>query len=183
MKKIETDRLLLRNFSKEDSHGLLEYLANPRVNCFLEDKVHTIEEAASQIQKRKKDDSFVAVCLKDSDYLIGEIFYLKEDPDTYSIGWHFNAEYEGKGYASESVKAFLKYLFGQLDARRVYAYVEEDNYKSQKLCETLEMRKEGCFVEFISFTTYEDGTPKYENTLQYALLKKEWMKNISSNGL
>lgn len=181
MKKIETDRLLLRNFSKADSQALLEYLANPRVSCFLEDKVHTIEEAALKIQKRKKDDSFVAVCLKGSDYLIGEIFYLKEDPDTYSIGWHFNAQYEGKGYASESVKTFLKYLFTQKGARRVYAYVEEDNYKSQKLCEKLGMRKEGRFVEFISFTKYEDGTPKYENTLQYALLKKEWIKNTSFN--
>ncbi|KZE15045.1 GNAT family N-acetyltransferase [Priestia aryabhattai] len=141
MKKIETDRLLLRNFSKADSQALLEYLANPRVNCFLEDKVHTIEEATLKAQKRKKDDSFVAVCLKGSDYLIGEIFYLKEDPDTYSIGWHFNDQYEGKGYASESVKEFLRYLF----------------------------------------TQYEDGTPKYENTLQYALLKKEWIKNTSFN--
>ncbi|MEH7609247.1 MULTISPECIES: GNAT family N-acetyltransferase [Priestia] len=183
MKKIKTNRLILRNFSKADSKGLLEYLANPRVNCFLEDQVHTIEESSLKIQKRTKDDSFVAVCLKDNDYLIGEIFYLKEEPDTYSIGWHFNAQYEGKGYAIESVKVFLKYLFTQKDARRVYAYVEEDNYKSQKLCEKLEMRKEGYFVEFISFTQYEDGTPKYENTLQYALLKKEWMKNISSNGL
>ncbi|WP_394530918.1 GNAT family N-acetyltransferase [Priestia aryabhattai] len=183
MKKIKTNRLLLRKFSKADSQGLLEYLANPRVSCFLEDKVHTIEEAALKIQERGEDDSFIAVCLKDSEYLIGEIFYLKEEPDTYSIGWHFNVQYEGKGYANESVKAFLKYLFTQMDARRVYAYVEEDNYKSQKLCEKFGMRKEGCFVEFISFTTYEDGTPKYENTLQYALLKKEWMKKISFDEL
>ncbi|MFE4123959.1 GNAT family N-acetyltransferase [Priestia sp. YIM B13486] len=183
MKKIETNRLIIRNFYKADSRGLLEYLANPRVSCFLEDKVQTIEEAALKIQKRGEDDSIIAVCLKESDYLIGEIFYLKEEQDTYSIGWHFNAQYEGKGYASESVKAFLKYLFTQKDARRVYAYVEEDNYKSQKLCKKLGMRKEGCFVEFISFTTYEDGTPKYENTLQYALLKNEWIKNSSINEL
>ncbi|MDQ0806222.1 GNAT family N-acetyltransferase [Priestia megaterium] len=183
MKKIETDRLIIRNFYKADSRGLLEYLANPRVSCFLEDKVQTMEEAALKIQKRGEDDSIIAVCLKESDYLIGEIFYLKEEPDTYSIGWHFNAQYEGKGYASESVKAFLKYLFTQKDARRVYAYVEEDNYKSQKLCKKLGMRKEGCFVEFISFTTYKDGTPKYENTLQYALLKNEWIKNSSINEL
>lgn len=70
------------------------------------------------------------------------------------------------------MKEFFRYLFTQKGARRVYAYVEEDNYKSQKLCEKLGMRKEGRFVEFISFTKYEDGTPKYENTLQYALLKK-----------
>lgn len=38
------------------------------------------------------------------------------------------------------------------------------------------MRKEGCFLEFISFIKDENGIPKYENTFQYALLKKEWEK-------
>jgi hypothetical protein len=31
-------------------------------------------------------------------------------------------------------------------------------------------------MEFISFVKNEDGTPKYENTFQYALLKKEWLQ-------
>ncbi|MBP1993695.1 GNAT family N-acetyltransferase [Paenibacillus eucommiae] len=180
MQKIETHRLILRNFSEADSQGLLEYLGNPRVSCFLDERTSTLEEAALKVQKRSKDDSYVAVCLKDSDYLIGELFYLKEEPDTYSIGWNFNAQFEGLGYANESVKAFLKYLFMQLGARRLYSYVEDDNYRSQKLCDRLGMRKEGYFIEFISFTKYEDGTPKYENTFQYALLKKEWLKKQSS---
>lgn len=64
-------------------------------------------------------------------------------------------------------------------ARRLYAYVEDDNVRSQALCERLGMRREGLFLEFISFTTYEDGTPKYENTYQYALLKKEWEQHHS----
>ncbi len=66
------------------------------------------------------------------------------------------------------------------EARRLYAYVEDDNCRSQKLCERLGMRKEGYFLEFISFTVHEDGTPKYENTYQYALLKKEWLKQKHS---
>ena len=36
------------------------------------------------------------------------------------------------------------------------------------------MRQEGVFKEFISFINNPDGTPKYENTLQFAILKKEW---------
>ena len=36
------------------------------------------------------------------------------------------------------------------------------------------MGKEGLFMEFISFVGNADGTPKYENTCLYALLKKEW---------
>ena len=34
------------------------------------------------------------------------------------------------------------------------------------------MRQEGVFLEFISFVNNPDGTPRYENTVQYAILKK-----------
>ncbi|AJH00604.1 GCN5 family acetyltransferase [Clostridium beijerinckii] len=176
MEKIITDRLILRNFSLADAKGLLGYLSNPRVNCFRGEKITTHEEAISEAKKKSEDDSHIAVLLKDDESLIGELFYLYEEPDTYSIGWNFNEQYEGKGYASESAKALFKCLFNEKSARRLYAYVEDDNYRSQKLCEKLGMRKEGCFLEFISFIKDENGIPKYENTFQYALLKKEWEK-------
>lgn len=174
--QIITDRLELRNFTATDAQGLLELLSTPRVNCFLNDKITTQQEALSEVKKKSKDDAHIAVSLKEEKFLIGELFYLFEAPDTYSIGWNFNAQYEGKGYASESAKAFIQYLFIEKKARRLYAYVEENNYRSQNLCEKLGMRKEGCFLEFISFTTYSNGVPKYENTFQFALLKKEWEK-------
>mgnify|MGYP000019539328 CR=1 FL=1 len=59
-------------------------------------------------------------------------------------------------------------------ARRIYAYTEDYNLSSQHLCEKLGMRREGVFLEFISFVNNPDGTPRYENTVQYAILKKEW---------
>ncbi len=36
------------------------------------------------------------------------------------------------------------------------------------------MRREGVFLEFISFVNKPDGTLLYENTCPYAILKKEW---------
>lgn len=41
------------------------------------------------------------------------------------------------------------------------------------------MRREGVFQEFISFVNNPDGTPRYENTVQYAILKKEWDRHRS----
>ena len=32
-------------------------------------------------------------------------------------------------------------------------------------------------MEFVSFINNPDGTPRYENTMQYAILKKEWEEN------
>ena len=36
------------------------------------------------------------------------------------------------------------------------------------------MNEEGLFQEFVSLVNNPDGTPLYENTYQYAILKKEW---------
>ena len=107
--------------------------------------------------------------------MIGDLFAIKEDPDTYCVGWNFNLKYGKTGYASEAAKALFSYLFHS-DARRIYAYAEDDNLPSQKLCERLGMRREGLFIEFISFINNQDGTPHYENTYQYAILKREWLE-------
>ncbi|MEK4075136.1 GNAT family N-acetyltransferase [Paenibacillus amylolyticus] len=190
MQILKTNRLILRNFTVTDAAGLLEYTANPRVNCFMDQRISTLEDATAEVAKRSSDDSHIAVCLKDSNELIGELFGMREDrdsdtdkdsnSDTYSIGWNFNGRFEGKGYASESANAFIENLFMEQGIRRLYAYVEDDNFRSQKLCEKLGMRREGLFLEFISFVKNEDGTPKYENTYQYALLKKEWLEQRES---
>ena len=172
---IHTSRLTLRAFTADDAADLLTYLSNPIPSCFAGDKITSMDEALAKIAKRQKESDYIAVCLRESDQVIGEIFYSKDEPDTYSVGWNFNERFHGKGYASESAQAFIDYLFDQDDARRVYAYVEVDNFASQKLCERLGLRQEGHFVEFISFIKNADGTPKYEDTLQYAILKKEWL--------
>lgn len=173
--RIETSRLILRAFEIEDASDLLAYLSQPKVNCFIEEKILKIEQAIEKIKTRQQSKDYLAVQLKQTNQVIGELFFIHEEPDTYSVGWNFNTAFHGQGFAYESTDAFLDHLFKQLNARRIYAYVEEDNHASQKLCERLGMRKEGCFVEYISFVQHEDGTPKYENTLQYAILKKEWL--------
>lgn len=121
MQILKTNRLILRNFTVTDAAGLLEYTANPRVNCFMDQQISTLEDAAAEVAKRSTDDSHIAVCLKDSNELIGELFGMREDrdsdtdkdsnSDTYSIGWNFNGRFEGKGYASESANAFIENLF------------------------------------------------------------------------
>lgn len=56
-------------------------------------------------------------------------------------------------------------------------YTEDDNDAYQKLCKKLGIRQEGLFLEFVLLIHFFDGTPKYENTYQYAILKKNGIKN------
>ena len=180
---IETQRLLLRPFAESDAADAFEYLKAPTVNCFACMKLDSLEEARAEMKTRTADtDYYFAIVLKETGKVIGEIFAHPEattpdegaDKDTFSPCWMLNPAYQGQGYAYEAARAFFGYLFGEKGARRIYAYTEDYNLPSQRLCEKLGMRREGLFMEFVSFVTNPDGTPLYENTIQYAILKKEW---------
>jgi [ribosomal protein S5]-alanine N-acetyltransferase len=173
MDAIETDRLVLRNFRKLDASDLFAYLREPGASCFLSLKLADMGAAEAEAEKRSRSDEHIAVCLRDSGRLIGDVFAMPEE-DTFSVGWNFNADFGGAGFASEAARALFAYLFTVKQARRLYAYVEDHNIPSQRLCERLGMRKEGLFKEFVSFKKDDDGDPIFENTIQYAILRKEW---------
>jgi len=182
---IETPRLILRPFQESDAGDLLEYLAEPAVSCFASMKLNSVDEAKEASRERARNpEYYFAITLKDSGKVIGEIFTCPEDneagtgsaehPDTFSPCWMLNTAYQKQNYAFEAARAFIDYLFRKKGARRIYAYTEDSNLPGQHLCERLGMRKEGLFVEFVSFIRNPDGTPRYENTYQYAVLRKEW---------
>ena len=171
---IETERIIIRNFKQKDAEGLLEYLSHPRVNCFAGDRLCSREAAWAYMQYSTKDMLRYAVSLKKDDFIIGDVFALRENEDTYNVGWHFNKRFEGKGFACEAATGLLDYLFREAGARRIYGFVEDDNIRSKRLCERLGMRREGCFKEFVTFVNNPDGSPKYEDTCVYAILEKEW---------
>lgn len=183
---IETERLVLRPFLESDAPDVFEYLREPMANCFACMKLGSLEEAKEEMKNRVGETEwYFAIVLKDTGKVIGEIDAYPENPepygpggspppDTFSPCWMLNKAYHGRGYAYEAAHAFFDYLFREKGARRIYAYTEDDNIPSQCLCEKLGMRREGLFVEFVSFVNNPDGTPRYENTYQYAVLKKEW---------
>lgn len=173
--RVETERLILRSFEEKDADGVLRLWANPRANCYVRDRIRTREEALQRIRQSKPEYD-LAVCLQAADTFMGTVFGLREEPDTLSPCWNFLPEYGGKGYAFEAATAYFTYLFGEKGIRRLYAYTDEENSRSQKLCRKLGMRQEGFFKEFMSFVKQPDGTPFYENTFQFALLKKEWQR-------
>ena len=186
---IETKRLILRPFLIEDAADVFEYLHEPAVNCFASLRLNSIDEARAEMKKRLSEtEYYFAIVLKETGKVIGEIdaypepdeqyAYEETVKDTFSPCWMLNLKYTGKGYAYEAAHAFFDYLFNEKGARRIYAYTEDYNKSSQRLCEKLGMRREGLFIEFVSFVNNPDGTKRYENTYQYAILKKEWHKQV-----
>ena len=197
MSTIETERLVLRPFRESDAADVLEYLSGPLPHCFANLKLDTLDEARAEVVKRGADPEYCfAIVLKESGKVIGEIdaepstyeppgLRSKKTmplppPDTVSPCWMLNAAYQGRGYAYEATYAFFDYLFMRKDVRRIFAYVDDDNTRSQHLCEKLGMRREGLFTEYVSFVRDDEGNPVYENTFQYAILKKDWINRLDT---
>lgn len=173
MEIIDTQRLVLRRFRRDDAPDLFDYLHEPSSSCFFSIALGDMSAAQAEAEKRSASDEHIAVCLRESGKLIGDVFGVQEE-DTFAVGWNFNPRFMGMGYAFEAATALFAHLFTAKNARRLYAYVEEANMSSRRLCQKLGMRQEGVFKEFISFTNDSHGAPIYEDTLQYALLYKEW---------
>ena len=185
---LETERLILRSFKESDAEDVYEYLKEPLVHCFACMKVKSLDEAQAETLRKSKDKDFLfAIVLKETGKVIGEIEAHPESSqpdkaenfvlDTFSPCWMLNKDYHGKGYAYEAAYVFFDYLFKEKNARRIYAFTEDYNLASQKLCEKLGMRREGLFMEYVSFVNDSKGDPIYENTYQYAILKREWKLN------
>ena len=182
---IETTRLTLRPFREEDAADVFEYLEQPTVNCFACMKLNSLEEAQAAVKEKMAHSEYCfAIALKDTGKVIGEIEAHPESSqpdkaenyteDTFSPCWMLHPDFQGRGYAFEAAKAFFDYLFREKSARRIYAFTEDYNLPSQKLCQRLGMRQEGLFREFVTFVNDDDGNPIYENTIQWAILKWEW---------
>ena len=187
----ETERLLLRPFREDDAADVLEYLSGPLPHCFAALKLDTLDDVRAEVVKRGEDTEYCfAIVLKETGKVIGEIDAQPSNyeppalcsremtlpsPDTFTPSIILNAAYHASGYAYEATYALFDYLFTQKDVRRIYIYVDGYNARSQHLCEKMGLRREGVFREFVSFVNDADGNPVYEDTIQYAVLKREWM--------
>ncbi len=179
--RIETPRLILRPFREGDAPAVFAYTNAQTVHCFACMHFASLQDAEKEILSRGKDGCYLAIVRRDTGEVIGEIFAgpektapEQETPDTWSPCWMLHPDHQGQGFAYEAARAYFDMLFREKGARRIYAWTETDNLPSQRLCEKLGMRKEGEFREFVTFVDHPDGSPLYETTLQYAILKKEW---------
>lgn len=175
---IRSERLFLRRFQPSDYLDLHEYLSDPEVVRFEPYEPFTLKQSKLEALNRAKSPSYWAVCLTDTNKVIGNLFFNKEEYETYELGYVFNRLYQKHGYATESCQALLQYAFRTLNVRRVIALCSMENSNSWRLMERLQMRKEACFLKNVAFKKDCNGNPIYFNSFQYAILKMEYEAQI-----
>lgn len=84
MELLETERLIIRRFRKEDTENLYEYLSKEEVVKYEPYKPFTLEQAKGEAARRAGDENFYAVTLKNGK-LIGNLYLAKGEFETWSL--------------------------------------------------------------------------------------------------
>lgn len=167
----------IRKFQPEDWQDLFEYLSDEEVVKYEPYCAFSKEEAIKEAARRTTDDAFWAVCLKENGKLIGNLYFCRQQPEKFmawEIGYVFNRQYNGKGYATEGAFRLLRYGFEVCSAHRIVAHCNPENTASWRLLERLHMRREGHFYKKAFFKYDVGGNPIWHDAYAYAMLSDEW---------
>lgn len=169
--QIETERLILRRFCKSDLQDLYEYLSDEEVVRFEPYKPMDLQEVENTLNWRISTEEMLAVELKASGKMIGNIYLGQRDFEARELGFVFNRQYWGQGYARESCEALIQQAFAA-GVHRIYAECDPENVHSWRLLEKLGFRREGYLRENVYFWKDEQGNPVWKDTLVYAILNE-----------
>lgn len=169
---IKTERLILRRYRESDLEDLHRYLSDPETVRFEPYRPMSMEETRAELKRRIASDEMIAVELKDTGRLIGNVYLGRRDFNSMELGFVFNREYWGKGLASESCRAVLRKAFAD-GAHRIFAECDPENENSWRLLEALGFRREGHLRQNVYFWTDGSGAPIWKDTYIYGRLCTE----------
>ena len=140
--ELETSRLRLRAWRKEDRIPFAKLNADPEVMRYFPTTLSTEEsnDLADQISDRMTNQGwgFWAVERKDSAHFIGFVglnhpsYELPVTPCT-EIGWRLAKPDWGMGYATEAAKAALDFGFTKLHLPTIYSFTSTTNQRSMNV--------------------------------------------------
>ena len=165
----ETERLILRRYRESDLTDLHEYLSDPDVVKYEPYGPMTLAETEENLRWRISTEEMIAVELKATGKMIGNVYLGKRDFESLEMGYVFHRDYWGCGYAAEACGKLLEAAFSG-GIHRVWAECDPANVSSWKLLERLGFRREGHLKQNVFFRRDEAGRPIWKDTYLYGKL-------------
>lgn len=146
---LETERLILRPITLEDTAEYYEMDSQPEVHTFLRDKpLESLDDAINlinslHVQYNKFGIGRIAVIDKETYEFIGwtGFKYIPEEDainnqyDYLDFGYRLRKESWGKGYATEAAEACLEFFKEKLNDFKINAITHVDNQVSKHILE------------------------------------------------
>ena len=148
---IETERLILRTWRKEDTDPYFQINQDPKVIEFLRGPL-TMEQVndfilAVNSHGDKHGYTLWASCLKETGELMGFIGLNYTDWESHftpavEVGWRLGSQYWGKGYATEGAKACLEYGFKKCGLKEIISFTGRSNVRSIRVMEKIGLKRD-----------------------------------------
>jgi RimJ/RimL family protein N-acetyltransferase len=144
-----TERLLLRRSVPEDAGLISSYRSEPDVQRYqgwdrtdAEGIRADIERMSSRRPGSRGGWVQLSVEERASGTLVGDVGMspAEGEPGVVKIGYTLAPAHQGRGYATEAVRALIDYAFDVLGADVVRAYASAENFPSIKVAERVGMR-------------------------------------------
>jgi len=174
---LQTERLVLREFTEADWPAVLAYHSTPGYQRFYPEMGGTEADARAFVgrflqwqQEEPRSKYQWAVVLRRQARLIGTCGIRKSTPNSPEgeIGCEFAPQHWGRGYPAELSGPLLRFGFEVLGLHRMYAHCLAENTAAVYWAEKLGMRQEGRLRENV----YIRG--QWHDTFVYGILRQEW---------
>lgn len=136
---LETNRLIIRDFSQQDLELLAQLFAHPEVMRFSRAGPLSLQQTQELLEHRilghyaqhgfglwalihKEDHQFIGVA--------GLVYQFVDGEELPELGYRLYPAYWGKGLASEACKAIVEYGFQHLGLDRIISIIEAANKRS-----------------------------------------------------
>jgi RimJ/RimL family protein N-acetyltransferase len=153
---IVTERLTLRRSLPEDASEIARYRSDPMVRRYQgwgQTDAATVRRQIEEMTGRLPGEpggwvQFTAL-EREGGTLVGDVGLSPADgeDDVILVGYTIDPAYQGRGYATEAVRALVDYAFDTLGAGLIRAYASAENTPSHRVVEksglTLMERFEG----------------------------------------
>lgn len=182
--KLETERLILRDFVKDDWQEVLAYQSDPlylRYNDWTERTPEAGQEFIEMFINHQRQEPRIkfqlAVVLKSNNQLIGNCGVRMDDVNSREadIGYELDPKHWNHGYATEAARAIVDFGFSHFGVHRIWASCVAENIGSARVLEKLGMQLEGHLREH----KYFKG--RWWDTLMYAVIVDEWELHKQNN--
>ncbi len=184
MKKLVTDRLILRAFKDTDLDAFYEYCKNPKIGPSAGWKPHeNINESKHILRRFIKNEEIWAVVLKEGGKLLGSIglhegdSYRPNVKGVFNLGYVLDSKYWGRGYMYEACKEVIRYAFEELRADMLTVRHYTFNNQSKRVIEKCGFTYEGTLRK-ASVRQY-DG--KILDSAVYSMVPAEFSVNRKVN--
>ena len=154
---IETERLILRGWRRDDFEAVAAYKADPHVMRHTGGPEGTLKAWKSFTAMAGSwvivGFGYFCVAEKSADVCIGHCGLLSPPgwPDR-EVGYTFARDAQGKGYATEAAAAALAFAYRDLGWKTAISLIDPENHASQSVARKLGATLEQKSVQVVDFT-------------------------------